>query len=237
MSKILVSSGLSRILHSGSSGQWWTNNGAIPAPVAAYRAVSTPGSVWGSGPTNLSESYVNLANPGTHNLSGLVNWSALTGWNGDGTNFLDTHTLIPSADHSFSAIACFERVADSGGTRALFGCETNSPSLSTVEILLFTSRVYGNGGRLIKGPYSAIYPVSTIGFANVTGYFDGGAETGTIPDTATTQTQALTLMACRTTSSGVLYKLSASEYLRAFWIANYNASAYMPMLHTIMMAL
>jgi len=72
----------------GAALPWWNPDGATPGGgggtcVGAYRAIDTPGSLWGAGPANYAESLINLANPGTYDLTegnGAVPWAALTGW-------------------------------------------------------------------------------------------------------------------------------------------------------------
>jgi len=73
---------------------WWLAGGIAAADcIGAYRAIATPGSAWGPGPANLAASYINLANPGTYDLTlGVAPvWAAATGWTFDGaTTYLIT---------------------------------------------------------------------------------------------------------------------------------------------------
>ena len=91
----------------GAVGDWWLGPWpgfplatAIPAAncVAAYRAVATVGSAWGAGPTSLAESYVNLANPGTYDLTlGIAPaWNDASGWDFTGLEYLKTG-VIPTS--------------------------------------------------------------------------------------------------------------------------------------------
>jgi hypothetical protein len=64
---------------------WWLNGGILVADcVGAYQAI---------GAASYNASLVNLANPGTYDLTeplSAVGWNATDGWVGDGTNYLET---------------------------------------------------------------------------------------------------------------------------------------------------
>lgn len=70
-----------------SVGQWWLTAGVTP--IAAYQ------SKWAA---SLSASYVNLANPGTYNITAGVAplWSTDYGWQFDGINKYLRTNLVPS---------------------------------------------------------------------------------------------------------------------------------------------
>jgi hypothetical protein len=87
--------------------QWWLGPWpGFPAAtainpancVAAYRAVNTPGSVWGAGPTSLAESYVNLNAPGVNDAAPGVApaWAGATGWTFAGAQYLTTGIVLPT---------------------------------------------------------------------------------------------------------------------------------------------
>lgn len=70
---------------------WYLAGGVAKATcLAAYQAI---------GAASLAESYVNLANPGTYNLSGGVapTWAAETGWTFDGSSQYKLTGITPAA--------------------------------------------------------------------------------------------------------------------------------------------
>lgn len=80
----------------------------ITTPLIAYRP---------AGASDLANSYVNLANPGTYNASvglGAPDWSAGTGWQFNGSNqSLTTNYDMPS-DSSYTIIVKFSGITNTG---------------------------------------------------------------------------------------------------------------------------
>jgi hypothetical protein len=79
---------------------WYLSGGIVAANcIAAYQP---------KGAASLAASYVNLANPGTYNLTNghatPVNWGATTGWKGNGTVAYFKTGLIPSGALSFAGV-------------------------------------------------------------------------------------------------------------------------------------
>lgn len=81
LKQILTSSIIKKRGSTAAPG-WWTLGGTVTA-VGAWA---------GKGAASQAASYINLANPGTYNLttSSAPTWSTATGWTSDGTKWLDT---------------------------------------------------------------------------------------------------------------------------------------------------
>jgi hypothetical protein len=101
----------------GEASAWYLAGGVDPANcIAAYQA---------KGAASYAASKVNLANPGTWDLSEIIapTWNALTGWTFDGaTTLLDTGltlTQIPQLTSSFTGK--YANVPTSDGTKSVIG--------------------------------------------------------------------------------------------------------------------
>lgn len=150
-----------------SSGDWWLSDGIDPANcIAAYQA---------KGAASYAASKVNLANPGTYNLSevvGTVTWSSTDGFVGDKTNYFDTG--VSPCDLNWTAII---RVADliyDGSEEQLFGHYTSDGSDDRFMSGIITSSRYYFG-------YGDSYTTADIGYQSSGvyamtkdyGYYDG----------------------------------------------------------------
>lgn len=92
---------------------WWQVTGRTC--VAAYQPL---------GAANLAASYTNLANPGTYTATPNVTptWTTSTGWEGDGTTYLDTG-IVPVNNQTWSVIARFTRAT--AHSQSLVNCILN----------------------------------------------------------------------------------------------------------------
>jgi hypothetical protein len=175
----------------GAVGKWWLGPwpgfplaAAIP-PVncmLAYRAVNTPGSVWGAGPTNLAESYVNLNTPGTRDAysgSGNPVWD-ITGWLFNGASIYLKTGLFINDNYSF-----------------LIQYATQAPTMGAIDGVNYWG-FQGSGittGYFEYKNYSGNYPIGASGNVGIdgspTGCYLNGADVTNI--TVTTQTLPTTL--------------------------------------------
>ena len=149
---------------------WYLAGGIAGANcVAAYCATGT---------ADIAASYVNLANPGTYNLTTTAapTWATDTGWTFNGTDeYLDTG-ITPTNDQSWSMFVAIDGY--SSGTSAVGSYSDAAPEHAfnvcpTASVPY--ARVYWNGG---KAQISSIISSSgIIGFAGTTAYFHDDAET------------------------------------------------------------
>lgn len=220
---------------------WWTNNGSIPAPVAAYRAVSTPGSIWGAGPATLAASYVNFANPGTYNLATGTEptWDATNGlkFAAASSQYLTTSGLTPAATWTVAM-----RFSNAGNAAYAIGAQgTNNTRflIGPISPSSGTKRRYGYANVL----YDSVANCSTSGTialcangTSASAYFDGSSDAlaGSLNGSWSGTPAQFYLGAFNNNGTPGTY---ATIYIQAAWIADYDASAYMATLHTIMSAL
>lgn len=148
---------------------WWRAAGATD-PVAAYQP---------KGASSQANSYINLANPGTYNLSAPGNaptWDATNGLKFNGSNQYLTTGVAPETDQTWSMIVRFSNVTSDG---TLVGA--GRPEYTIQLSARFNSnsiRVYSNGGVSSVTPAGGV----TAGVMCVAGrscYLDGVSE-GTI---------------------------------------------------------
>lgn len=194
-----------------AAAQWWLGPwpgfplAAAIAPadcVAAYRAISTPGSPWGTGPANIAESYVNLNQPGVNDAAPGVapTWAGATGWTFNGlTTYLTTGITIGAG---YSALIQFADAADANGY--MFGsgditCRprlaggglggshnyTNLPNGGAISIagdivggnVAITNSGYFNGvweaALLFPGSDPGAIVIGAINVGGILGHFDG----------------------------------------------------------------
>lgn len=107
-----------------AAGSWWDLNGTLTSCVAAYQP---------KGAADYAASKVNLANPGTYDLSDGVapNWDTGTGWGFTGTQYLEDTNYSPF-------IANF--------TLVFYGTYSTSATVAVVA----GSRDTGNRGWAVK---------------------------------------------------------------------------------------
>lgn len=160
----------------GGSGEtpWWLAGGISAGDVvAAYQA---------KGAASLAASYVNLANPGTYDLttSAAPTWDAATGWTFDGTALLDTG-LVPVHD-AWTIVARFAN--GSGSYHELCGVVANSPNrFFTLVPRNDSTRTYASGDKTtsVLGALGS----GVMGLAGYKGYYNGTHEATVASGTAT----------------------------------------------------
>jgi len=156
---------------------WWNPDGATPggiggACLGAWRGIATIGSPWGAGPANLAASYVNLANPGTNDLTvvSAPTWTAAAGWYADGADALDTGIFPTDAQ---SMLVQFANNA-TGAWGCIAGAETPPGYLARCSIF----PTYFGSYDCIKGVTDRIIGAGAkasgnLGIAGLQCYDDG----------------------------------------------------------------
>jgi hypothetical protein len=111
----------------------WYLSGSVPVAncVAAYQS---------KGVASLAASYVNLANPGTYDLTEGVapTFDTATGWTGDGTKYL--RTGIATLVNVNSSMIC--RYSNAAGFSPLIGTRTTAKRWTIYPVFNAVMRVY-----------------------------------------------------------------------------------------------
>lgn len=117
-----------RILHLPADGgvRFVAPGGGAALPWWTVAGVTCVGAYLGKGAASYAASLVNLASPGTYDLTTTAapNWAAATGWTGNGSSmYLDTG--ITPSDAGWSMIARFAGGSTSGGvSRTVMGSQS-----------------------------------------------------------------------------------------------------------------
>jgi hypothetical protein len=152
-------------------GAPWYLAGGIAAAncLAAYKAI---------GAADLAASYVNLANPGTYDItaSAAPTFAAATGWTFDGASqWLITGKTIVNDARNYSMLARFSGVT--GSTGYMCGFYIATPWSFTMTPNRTAARRYFNGGAALA--VAAVSASGVIGIAGDQAYIDGAVD-GTI---------------------------------------------------------
>lgn len=156
---------------------WWDPNGVGLSVRAAWRAINSVGTPWGSGPVNYAQSLVNQANPGVNDLvegNGAVPWVQATGWGFAAAllQYFDTG-LIPANDQSWSAFVQFANVTTFANT-TLVGCFIGALRAFRFRPTQGALRVsYDNGGGALVPP---VLVTGNLGIVGNRGYRNGIVE-------------------------------------------------------------
>jgi hypothetical protein len=147
-----------------SGGGWWLAGGIAPANcVAAYQA---------KGATSKAASLVNLAQPGTYDLTetGTVNWDAVAGWTGftSTTDYLTSTAVIPGANPISASIVFFYDAWFDGNFYALNG--TNIRILHTTDSY---RGFFGNSVQIFFGNYPGRGVIVNGGYIGNKLYYGG----------------------------------------------------------------
>jgi hypothetical protein len=197
-----------------TAAPWWLSGGVAAANcVAAYAA---------KGAASLAASYVNLANPGTYDLSPVVNpptWDTVNGWLGQmwpANVYLTTNGIVPASDYTWSMLVRVSGVTGNSGVPI-------GSRISTFRFYLWpydgSSYLYGYGGYLkIDGMVSS----GVMGLAGNKGYLNGIAESGTIAGGSGVNNQVMYILAYNNAGS---VDQRFSGYVQAAAIYNVTLSA------------
>lgn len=144
--------------------EWWEAGGAGGA-VFAYQP---------KGATDLTDSYVNLVNPGTNNAAPGVapTWNVTDGWIFNGTTQFLTTGVTPANNQTWSMLIQFTN-GPAVGPRALAGSVTIGTTIFRVLIAATGNVAYSNGGTLVVAPNIT---AGNLGVAGNRGYRNGIAE-------------------------------------------------------------
>jgi hypothetical protein len=183
-------------LMGGTKKPWYLAAGVTP--IAAYQAI---------GASSYAESLVNLANPGTYNLTeegaGAITWAAATGWKGDGTNYFNTG--ISPANQNYTYLIRFTGYNTDNHTKYTFGFYNSVGGLSTARFLNYPYDNfvrYNNAGTLQAAPSITN---GVICIAGSKAYRNGVVETGTMTNWTVATTYPIFILASNNegTASGV----------------------------------
>lgn len=151
---------------------WYLYGGVSPSVcVAAYQPL---------GAANIAASYINLANPGTYDLTATAapTFDAATGWTFNGSSqFLLTGIAVNSYNWGFLIRFSDGLTTD---TRSIFGSRTDAAGNKRFGLFPALSGVayFGNGANLALA--ATTYTSGVIGLSKATGYQNGSAVDGTI---------------------------------------------------------
>ena len=198
-----------RVMHIGAGGvqvihprsaaaAWWMAGGVIP--IAAYQA---------KGAATYAASKVNLANPGTYDLTegnGAVPWATGTGWGfvAASAQWLDTG-VVPTLDQTWSAFVQY-----SGMTVIVFAILMGSYK-STVPSGTLLITTPASGMRVFHGAiatYATTAPwllTGNYGVAGTIPYRDGIAEPNTVPASSGTTNLSLYIGAANADGAAVSF--------------------------------
>lgn len=184
---------------------WYLSGGVAAANCKlAYKAI---------GAASLAASYVNLANPGTNDLttSAAPTFAAATGWKGDGaTKFLETG-YTPPVTQNISFLIRYTSAGTNEITFGLYGGGNNQ--IFAFPQLLGTKVEYQNGKALDVAPGLTS---GVLGIAGLTAYRNGIAEPGNIAVGIPTSYAGLTINILRRFRAGGASDSYFSGYVQAF---------------------
>ena len=151
-----------------AGGNWWEPTTGSFTCVAAYQA---------KGAASLAASYVNLANPGTYDLTlgDAPTFDAATGWTFNGTSDYLKTGIVPAG--AYSIAARFSNASGSNGWTVGTFNASDSKSFGLYPRQGGAARNYFNvGDRWISG---GALTAGVMGFANKAAYLNGSSD-GTI---------------------------------------------------------
>ena len=158
----------------GGAAAWWMAAGVTP--IAAYQA---------KGAVSYAASLVNLANPGTYDLTegnGAVPWATGTGWGFVAAQQKALESgVTPVNNQTWSMIIQYAGVLTAAYTCLMGGSGGAGPWFLVYPNSAGTSVVYCNGGGVVKAPPLL---AGNLAVAGTKGYRDGIDEEVTISSQA-----------------------------------------------------
>lgn len=150
-------------INSFLQGNPWYLSGGAPDPIAVYQPAAA---------SSLAESYTDYSGNGNDLAPGVApTWSALTGWTGDGTKWLDTGIV---AGNQYAILVRFSGYLDSGNNAALAGCFSSSAPNTGIfvgkTVATQTNR-FRNGDSVFVGAGTQTAGVMAV--AGGSAYFNG----------------------------------------------------------------
>lgn len=162
---------------SGSPTPWYLAGHVNPSNiVAAYKPKSA---------SSLADSYINIANPGTYDISAISapSWNATVGWVLDGAaNSLNTGILHSDSGQSWSAVVRFSNASNAG---FLLGDASTNTSHFAIVPNSSGRRRYQNSGSLQVNSGAVTSGVMTI--AGGAGYYNGVSDGSITSNTQVTR--------------------------------------------------
>ncbi len=165
---------LGRSVRRAEAGGWWDLNGTITGCIGAWQ---------GKGAASAAASYVNLAQPGTYNLSNgatYPTWDASYGWSFSTTKLLLTGINIDGSNKAYSCIVRFSDLSGSEDITAvsIFGSFSNALNSFGIRRTFSTGNMQWNSSGYFQSTETWVKSgVAAIGKANP--YLDG-TDKGTI---------------------------------------------------------
>jgi len=157
---------------------WWEAGGASGC-VAAYQPI---------GAANVAASYVNLANSGTYNITGVESWSTTDGWIFGGGNYLDSH-VVPTLDGTWS-MAIRLVAGDLAGFPTPIGQRENTSSFPDFAITLTNSSTTFRNGHVTGYTHGSALANGVLILAGNKAYYNG-SEIGTLTVGTATGTRSI----------------------------------------------
>lgn len=152
---------------------WWAATGIANLCVAAYQAKNRD---------SLANSYINLKNPGTFNLTlgSAPSWNSATGWTFDGIGQYLRTGVVPTKQQDTTVTRVTSLTQ--GNSKQIVGC-TNIVASYGIRTLVTPGIQYLSGSSLSISPVT--FTAGALAVAGNKGYRNGAAETGTIGDAGT----------------------------------------------------
>lgn len=203
----------------------WYLSGGISAAncVAAYRAI---------GAASYAASKVNLANPGTFNLTdpAAPSWAALDGWTGNGTKYLDTG-IVPGNNKNWSMIIRFSNFTDTTFNKNLCGAAEAGSYFQVLKTN--TVALFGFGYAAQLQFQTSALSAGVLAVTKTAPYRNGVAETWSVaPGNFSIPTNSIQIFAVNG-SGGT----PAPAKIQAFAVYNIDTSLSVAALTTAMAAL
>jgi hypothetical protein len=208
-----------------AASAWWLSGGISAANcVAAYQA---------KGAASYAASLVNLAQPGTYDLTegnGAVTWDATNGWRAFATGSKYFHTgFSNNSNNQFSALVRFANAPS--GLYCLFGGDSSASGVCHILPRYSDKIYYRNHG--LTGGYAPGLASGSVGFAANSGYRNGVLD-GTEALLSRVVTHEIVIGAWN--NAGAISRYFPGDiYAMSFYLT--DISAYFALLHTAIMAL
>ncbi|MBP9759242.1 hypothetical protein KBD45_06100, partial [Candidatus Dojkabacteria bacterium] len=176
----------------------WYKVGGASGVVAAYQPI---------GATDLANSYVNKANPGTYNASPGVapTWDAANGWIFNGTTQYLQNGIVPQFNQTWSVVAKMTGSVDIYGTRWSFGVRGPSGGLEYISNSGCGTSYYANGSSVGCVGGMIPFPGNTVvGIAAQNLYYNGTLIKDVTVSNATLNTYAFFIGAVNVWNAGYM---------------------------------
>lgn len=180
---------------------WWLVAGKTC--VAAYQP---------KGVASLPESYINVANPGTHDLTlgHAPGWNSTNGWIASGDAWLKTG-IIPHS--GMSVLVRYSNFTPLTSGSSLIGAGDEPRRLMIIPYFINNGAIYANGDQVYNLP---VLDSGVVGVAGQKAYQNGINVGGTIPTWSGNATEELYIL---TKNGSYNIKITAYVQIVAIWDA------------------